>query len=290
MGNLTGVRHDRSTVAKLTVKKCFLYLLLTVIAIVLMFPFFVMLMRSFMGIDDIYAARIIPTEFTLDNYRSVLIGNHYLKYTFNTLKVVAFNIIAIPMASSLCAYSFARVRWKGKEFVFACVLSTMMIPGTVLQIPLYVLFWNLGWLGTLLPLTLPAIFGGGAMNIFLIRQFMRSVPKEMDEAALMDGAGVFRRYLQIILPLCRPILIYVMVGAFSAAWSDFFSPLIYCTLYHEKYTLAVAIYEDSILNSVLETSNLKMAAGVFMSVLPLILFAFSQSTLIDGVMIGAVKG
>ena len=83
----------------------------------------------------------------------------------------------------------------------------MMIPGTVLQIPLYVLFWNLGWLGTLLPLTLPAIFGGGAMNIFLIRQFMRGVPKEMDEAALMDGAGVFRRYLQIILPLCRPILI-----------------------------------------------------------------------------------
>lgn len=266
------------------------YILLTVLAIVLMFPFFMMVMRSFMSIDDIYQARIIPTTFSFANYRQVLLGNNYLKYAFNTLKVVVFNVIAVPLSASLCAFSFAKLKWKGKELAFAMVLSTIMIPGTVLQIPLYVLFYDLNWLGTLLPLTLPTLFGGGAINIFLIRQFMRGIPKEMDEAALIDGASIMRRYFQIVLPLCKSILIYVAVGAFASSWSDFFSPLIYLTGYHEKYTLAVAIYEDSILNSVLETSNLKMAAGVFMSLLPLLLFAVYQRKLVDGIMIGAVKG
>ena len=280
----------RAPQPKTVVKKCAVYIAACVVAVVLMFPFFVMVMRSFMDVNDIYNARIFPTRFTFSNYKNVLVGNHYFRYTFNTLKVVAFNIVVVPLSASLCAYSFARIKWKGKNFVFACVLSTMMIPGTVLQIPLYVLFWDLNWLGTLLPLTIPAAFGGGAVNIFLIRQFMRGLPKEMDESAYMDGAGVFRRYFQIVLPLCKPILVYVMIGAFSAAWSDFFSPLVYLRGFHNKYTLAVAIYEDSILNSVLETANLKMAAGLFMSVIPLVLFAFSQRTLIDGVMIGAVKG
>lgn len=272
------------------VKEVLIYLLLCVIAFVLILPFCLMLSRSFMDVTDIYATRLFPTHFVIDNYKSLFLGNNYFLYLFNTLKVVCFNVIAVPLSASLCAFGFSRQRWKGQGFVFACVLSTLMIPGTVLQIPLYVLFYKLGWLGTLLPLTLPTLFGGGAINIFLIRQFMRGIPKTLDEAALIDGAGTLRRFFQLILPLCKPILIYVAVGAFASAWSDFFSPLIYLTGYHEKYTLAVAIYEDSILNSVLETANLKMAAGVFMSLLPLILFALYQRKLIDGVMVGAVKG
>lgn len=270
--------------------KVLTYALLVVLAVILMFPFFVMVMRSFMDTTDIYAARIFPTHITFEAYQAIFVQNNYFRALLNTLIVVGFNMIAVPLSASLCAFGFSRQKWKGQGIVFGCVLSTLMIPGTVLQIPLYVFFNDLGWIGTLYPLTIPTLFGGGAINIFLIRQFMRGIPKTLDEAALIDGAGILRRFFTIILPLCKPILIYVAVGTFAASWSDFFSPLFYLADEPEKMTLAVKIYKDSILNSVLETANLKMAAGVFMSIFPLVLFATYQRKLIDGVMIGAVKG
>ena len=194
------------------------YLVLTFIAVFLAFPFFLLIMRSFMSQVDINAARIIPSKFTLDNYRKIFAENNYFLYIFNTLKVVVFNMIFVPLSASLCAYSFARLNWKGREFVFSCVLATIMIPGTVLQIPLYSLFYKLGWLGNLKALTIPAAFGGGAINIFLLRQFLKGIPKELDEAATIDGANIFKRYL-LLIPLCSPIIIYIMVGTFSSGWS-----------------------------------------------------------------------
>ena len=236
---------------------------------------------------DINAARIIPSRFTFDNYRTIFQKNNYMLYTWNTIKVVGCNMILVPLSASLCAYSFSRLQWKGREFVFSCVLATIMIPGTVLQIPLYVMFYDFQWLGTLKPLIIPAAFGGGAINIFLLRQFMRTIPKEIDEAAIIDGANAFKRYL-LLLPLCSPILIYIVVGTFAGGWSDFFGPLVYLTK-RETYTLAVIIYQDS-LASDLSGANLKMAAGAFMSLFPAILFVLYQRKLIDGIMVGAVKG
>lgn len=263
------------------------YLILTIIAVFLAFPFFLLISRSFMTEIDINAARIIPSRFTFDNYRTIFQKNNYMLYTWNTIKVVGCNMILVPLSASLCAYSFSRLQWKGREFVFSCVLATIMIPGTVLQIPLYVMFYDFQWLGTLKPLIIPAAFGGGAINIFLLRQFMRTIPKEIDEAAIIDGANAFKRYL-LLLPLCSPILIYIVVGTFAAGWSDFFGPLVYLTK-RETYTLAVIIYQDS-LASDLSGANLKMAAGAFMSLFPAILFVLYQRKLIDGIMVGAVKG
>ena len=263
------------------------YLVLTIIAIFLAFPFFLLITRSFMSEIDINAARIWPSEFTLDNYVTIFSKNNYLLYTWNTLKVVGCNMVLVPVSASLCAYAFSRLQWKGREFFFSCVLSTIMIPGTVLQIPLYVMFFNFGWLGSLKPLIIPAMFGGGAINIFLLRQFMRGIPKEMDEAAIIDGANVFRRYL-LILPLCSPILIYIVVGVFASGLNDFFGPLVYLTKL-ETYTLAVVIYQDS-LASDLSGANLKMAAGAFMALFPALLFVLYQRKLVDGIMVGAVKG
>ena len=263
------------------------YLVLTIIAIFLAFPFFLLITRSFMSEIDINAARIWPSEFTLDNYVTIFSKNNYLLYTWNTLKVVGCNMVLVPVSASLCAYAFSRLQWKGREFFFSCVLSTIMIPGTVLQIPLYVMFFNFGWLGSLKPLIIPAMFGGGAINIFLLRQFMRGIPKEMDEAAIIDGANVFKRYL-LILPLCSPILIYIVVGVFASGWNDFFGPLVYLTQ-RETYTLAVVIYQDS-LASDLSGANLKMAAGAFMALFPALLFVLYQRKLVDGIMVGAVKG
>lgn len=263
------------------------YLILTIIAVFLAFPFFLLISRSFMTEIDINAARIIPSRFTFDNYRTIFQKNNYMLYTWNTIKVVGCNMILVPLSASLCAYSFSRLQWKGREFVFSCVLATIMIPGTVLQIPLYVMFYDFQWLGTLKPLIIPAAFGGGAINIFLLRQFMRTIPKEIDEAAIIDGANAFKRYL-LLLPLCSPILIYIVVGTFAGGWSDFFGPLVYLTK-RETYTLAVIIYQDS-LASDLSGANLKMAAGAFMSLFPAILFVLYQRKLIDGIMVGAVKG
>lgn len=263
------------------------YLILTIIALFLAFPFFLLISRSFMTEIDINAARIIPTRFTFDNYRTIFQKNNYMLYTWNTIKVVGCNMILVPLSASLCAYSFSRLQWKGREFVFSCALATIMIPGTVLQIPLYVMFYDFQWLGTLKPLIIPAAFGGGAINIFLLRQFMRTIPKEIDEAAIIDGANAFKRYL-LLLPLCSPILIYIVVGTFAGGWSDFFGPLVYLTK-RETYTLAVIIYQDS-LASDLSGANLKMAAGAFMSLFPAVLFVLYQRKLIDGIMVGAVKG
>lgn len=263
------------------------HIVLTVIAIFLAFPFFLLVSRSFMSETDINAARIIPSKIIFDNYVTIFSKNNYMLYTWNTLKVVGCNMILVPVSASLCAYAFSRLQWKGREFVFSCVLSTIMIPGTVLQIPLYVMFYDFDWLGSLKPLIIPAAFGGGAINIFLLRQFMRGIPKEMDEAAIIDGAGVFRRYL-LVLPLCSPILIYIVVGVFAGGWSDFFGPLVYLTQ-RETYTLAVIIYQDS-LASDLSGANLKMAAGAFMAFFPALLFVLYQRKLVDGIMVGAVKG
>lgn len=269
------------------VVKIWQYLLLTIIAIFLCFPFFLLISRSFMSIYDINEARIIPSKFTFDNYKRIFSENNYFLYTLNTFKVVGINIITVPLSASICAYSFSRLKWKGREFIFSCVLATIMIPGTVLQIPLYVMFYDFGWLGSLKPLIIPAMFGGGAMNIFLLRQFMRSIPKEIDEAALIDGADAFRRYL-LILPLCVPILLFIMVGTFTSGWSDFFGPLVYLTE-RETFTLAVVIYQDSLLGELTEP-NLKMAAGAFMTLLPALIFVLYQRKLMDGIMVGAVKG
>lgn len=263
------------------------YLILTIIAVFLAFPFFLLISRSFMTEIDINAARIIPSRFTFGNYRTIFQKNNYMLYTWNTIKVVGCNMVLVPLSASLCAYSFSRLQWKGREFVFSCVLATIMIPGTVLQIPLYVMFYDFQWLGTLKPLIIPAAFGGGAINIFLLRQFMRTIPKEIDEAAIIDGANAFKRYL-LLLPLCSPILIYIVVGTFASGWSDFFGPLVYLTK-RETYTLAVIIYQDS-LASDLSGANLKMAAGAFMSLFPAVLFVLYQRKLIDGIMVGAVKG
>ena len=285
----TAVTTDRNRSARrqqLTIR-ILQYILLTVLALFLCFPFLLMVLQSVMPESQYLAGQIFPTSFTGLGYFKLFYEHNYLTYFLNTLVIVGFNVIAMPLASSFCAYSFARLKWKGKELVFACVLSTLMIPGVVTQIPLFLMFASWGWTNTPLPLTIPTLFGGGAINIFLFRQFMRGIPMELEEAAKIDGANAFRRWFSITLPLCVPILLFVAVGAFGSSWGDYFQPLFYYTD-PEKYTLAVAIYQETVLRGVSENSVV-MAAGVFMSVLPALIFFFLQRKLIDGITVGAVK-
>lgn len=285
----TAVSTDRNRSARrrqITVK-VLQYLLLTALAVFLCLPFLFMVFQSVMPESQFQAGQIFPTSFTGLGYVKLFSEHNYLTYFLNTLVIVGFNVIAMPLASSFCAYSFARLKWRGKELVFACVLSTLMIPGVVTQIPLFLMFSSWRWINTPWPLTIPTLFGGGAINIFLFRQFMRGIPIELEEAAKIDGANAFRRWFSITLPLCVPILLFVAVGAFGSSWGDYFQPLFYYTD-PDKYTLAVAIYKVTVLDGVSENSVV-MAAGVFMSILPALIFFFLQRKLIDGITVGAVK-
>lgn len=271
------------------------YLAMILIGIFLLFPFIYMILKSLMTAQD--ASHINPVYFfpkngiSLQNYLPVFAAE-YIGYTINTLKIVAFNVIAVPLTCSLCAFAFAKLHWVGRNAVFSAVLATLMIPSFVVQVPQYVLFSVLGWTdGSYLPLMIPNLLGGGAMNIFLVRQFMRGVPNALDEAAKIDGAGPFRRYFKIMLPLCLPVLIFIMVGVFTAYWSDFSGPLIYLKGHMDKRTLALAIYDNMIIGgSGSSNSEVRCATGVFMCIPPAILFVFFQKQLIDGVQMGAIKG
>ena len=146
----------------------------------------------------------------------------------------------VLLTSSLCAYGFARLRFPGRNLWFGLVLASIMLPPQVTLIPLYVLFQQLGWLDTFLPLIVPAWFGGGALNIFLMRQFFLQIPVELDEAAIIDGASHFTIWWRIYMPLSRPVLVTVALLSTLAIWNDFFGPLIYLTT-PDNYTLALGL-------------------------------------------------
>ncbi len=161
---------------------------------------------------------------------------NFPRWLWNTVLITGTVTGASVLASSLCAYGFARIKFPGRDFWFIMVLASLMLPGAVTLIPLYIMYNKIGWLDTFLPLTVPAFFGGGAFNIFLLRQFFTTIPVELEEAAVLDGANRFRIWWQIMLPLCKPALATVAVFTFQGVWNDFYGPLIFLTN-PQKYTL-----------------------------------------------------
>src|SRR5688500_446687 len=160
-------------------------------------------------------------------------------YLRNTLVVDALSVTGMTLSSAIVAYGLARIRWRGRRLVFASVLVTMMIPFPALMAPLYIVFRELGWIGTLKPLWVPAWFGG-AFNIFLLRQFYMGIPRELDEAARMDGLGHWGTFWRVIVPLSRPALAVVALFHFIYVWNDFLGPLIFLT-HREDFTLALGL-------------------------------------------------
>lgn len=268
------------------------YTTLIVLAVILVFPYTYMILRSFMTSAQVMIRPVefLPDGFSLIAWEDIFLKNDYFKHVLMTLKIIGFNVLAVPASASLVAYGFAKIKFKGSNFLFAIMLSTMMIPGVVTQIPLFVMFTQMGWINTILPLTIPNLFGGGAIYIFLIRQFMKGIPNEMDNAAKIDGANLFQRYSKITLPLCVPVLIFIMIGVFNTYWGDFYGPLLYMNK-EGKETLAYAIFQDATYSDVsVAKENSRMAAGVFMSIFPSLLFLIFQKQLIEGVSIDGLKG
>lgn len=272
--------------------KVAVYVLMTVIAVVLLFPYFYMIVKSLMSVDEVDNpyGRFFPEIPQFINYVTVFKTGGYGEGFLWTMLIIVFNLVAVPFSASLIAYSFAKLQWKGRGVMFTVMLGTMMLPSAVTQLPLYIIYSKIGFLNTMLPFTVPNLFGGGAVYIFLIVQFMRGIPRELENAAKIDGANAFVRYYKIVLPLCQPVIIYIMVQVFLAYWGDYYGPLVYLTSATAPKTLALVLYNFITDNSTGQKTNVLMAGAVFMSVIPTILFAFFQKQLIDGVTMSGLKG
>lgn len=230
-----------------------------------------------------------PTQyFQWDNFQRALFDSTqpFARYFLNTTLIVVVNIIGTLFSCSLAAYAFARLRFRWSETLFNILIITMLVPWQALIIPQFLLFFKLGWYGTYLPLMVPS-FTGSAFFIFLIRQYMRTFPRDLDDAARIDGAGYFRIYWDIILPLSRPVLMVVTVFVFLGSWSDLLGPLIYLNE-TSQFTLAIGLA-----NFVTRSGtdwNLLMAANLITIIPVLIVYYFAQGKLIGGIASVGMKG
>jgi multiple sugar transport system permease protein len=206
---------------------------------------------------------------------------HFPRYLGNTLILCVLNVIGTVLSSAVVAYGFSRVDWRGRDSLFALLVATMMIPFPAVMVPLYSLFRWLGWVGTLRPLWVGSFFAS-AFNVFLLRQFFRTIPKELSEAARIDGCGEFRIFWQVILPLCRPAIVVVALFTFLGAWNDFLGPLIYLT--DEKdFTLALGLEAMKTSESGATEWNYLMAASTLVIVPVVALFLLAQRSFVEGI-------
>ena len=226
---------------------------------------------------------------TVDNYRAVLTDENtdMPLYLRNTLIIAILGVGGTVISSAIVAYGFSRVRWRGRGVAFMTMLATMMIPFPVVMVPLFVMFREVGWIGTFAPLWVPAWFGN-AFSIFLLRQFFMTIPRELDDAARIDGCGHLRNFFYIILPLSKPALLVVALLHFMFVWNDFLGPLVFLT-HRDQFTLALGL--QLYLSKLGQTPwNLLMAATAIMTAPVLLLFFIAQRTFVEGISTAGTKG
>ena len=234
-----------------------------------------------------YPPEWIPDPWVWSNYKNALTEAPFDLYVRNTLIITGFNLAGTLITATLAAYGFARLRFPGRDLIFMILLSTLMLPYAVVMIPRYVIFRELGWLDSWLPLIVPNWFGGTAFFVFLLRQFFRTIPRELSDAARVDGASELRIYWQIVLPLARPALIVVAIFTFLDNWNDFIGPLIYLSN-PDKFTVALGLASFQGLYST-QWAYL-MAASTVMTLPTVVLFFAAQRYFVRGIVLTGIKG
>jgi len=270
------------------------YVILIALGASFLLPFYWMASSALKDDNQVFTVppRWIPNPAHFINFWNAWNVQNFNLFAFNTIVKYAIpSTIGTVLSSSLVAYSFARLRWPGRDTMFAICLATMMIPFQVKLVPLFIIFKQMGWINTYLPLVVPSFFAD-AFFIFMLRQFFRSIPMELSEAARIDGAGEIQILVRIILPLCKPALTVVALFAFLGAWNDYLGPLIYINS-EPEWTLALAI--QRIGRAMSEVGNKQLAYPYLMAVstivvLPvIILFFLAQRQFIEGISTTGVK-
>jgi len=279
------IRH----MIKIEWERVFIWLVLVVGAVVMALPFLWLVSSSLKLEHRVFQfpPQLIPKPIRFRNYVDALTYKPFPIYLKNTFIIVMLNEVAILGSASFCAYGFARIRFPGRDLWFSIVLATMMVPFFALMVPSFVIFSRLKWIDTFLPLTVPFFFGGGAFNIFLLRQFFRTIPEELADAARIDGCSEFGIYARIMLPLAKPALTTVAIFTFLGGWNNFIGPLLYLNS-PDKFTVAIGL---ATFRSVMRTRwDLLMAASTAMTLPVIAIFFLLQRYFIQGVVMTGLKG
>lgn len=275
-------------------KQVSLHLALLTGSALFIIPFIWMALTSVKPDDQIFVfpPKWIPEEWMWNNYMraaNFMPPETYkgLIFVWNTLYLTLMNVLGVVFSSSLVAFSFSRLRWPGRDTLFIIVLATMMLPAAVTMIPVFLIFKNLGWIDSLKPLWVGAFLGGGAFNIFMLRQFFMTIPRDLEEAARIDGASWWGIYWRIMLPLIKPALAAVTIFTFMGAWNDFMGPLIYIS---SPWKMNIA-YALRLFQTVHGGEWALMMAAATMATLPVLaVFFFTQRHFIEGITLTGIKG
>jgi multiple sugar transport system permease protein len=265
-----------------------IYIVLVVGAVFFLTPFAWMLSTSLKPDEQVFTIppEWIPAPVMWSNYARLLTEIPFLRYLGNTIFVTVTSVAFYVASSAVVAYGFAKLRFPGRDVLFYCLLATMVLPPQVTLIPQFVMFQKLGWVGTFLPLIVPALTGS-AFAVFLLRQFYTAIPGDISDSARIDGANEWQIFSRIVLPLSRPALATAALFIFIWTWTDFLNPLIYLTD-DRLYTLAIGLQQLSSTRAA--AWPLLMGGSLLMSVPIIVMFFFAQKTFIEGVSTGGLKG
>jgi multiple sugar transport system permease protein len=280
-------------------RQVIIYALLLLGGALVLIPMLWMVSTSLKTPEQLFSVAInfIPNPAVPQNYvevwdklANVAPGMTFLRIIGNTLFITLLAMFGEIISASLVAYGFARFHWRGRDFVFAIMLATVMIPGVITRVPGFLIWKELGLLNTYDPLTWPSLFAWGPLYVFLMRQFFLSVPREIEEAATIDGANVVQIYYHIMLPLIRPILLAIAVLSFQSNWNNFQGPLLYLNT-PQMYPLALAVrFFDQSLSKEAPQWQYMMALTSMMAIPVLIIYFLAQKQFLEGINIGGVKG
>jgi multiple sugar transport system permease protein len=260
---------------------------LIAVATIFVAPFFFVVMTAVMTDDQAVTPSFWPRPFVWHNYAEVFDRIPLGRYMWNTAQIGILSTVGIVLSCVPVAYALSRMRWRGRQFSFVLVLSTIMLPIQVTIVPLYVIWVRLGQIGHLTPLILPS-FLGDAFSIFLLRQFFLTIPDELSDAARVDGASEFQIMTRVIVPLAKPAIAAVALFNFLYNWNDLFAPLLFLGENQKLWTLTIALTEFQQRHGT--EWNLTMAASVLFMLPVIILFLLSQKVFVEGVTLTGVKG
>ena len=272
------------------IKKILLHIVLIILSFGFMFPFLWMLFTALKTPAELLMGteQFFPKDPQWSNFVTAVQAIPFLMYLKNSLLIVGLVMLGTLFSATTAAYAFAKLNWKGRDKWFIVMLSTMMIPIQVILIPTYIMYAKIGWLGTRLPLIVPAFFGGGsAFYIFLLRQFFKGIPKELYDSTIIVCATYFQIFWSIMLPLCKPAIITVALFTFMGTWNDYFGPLIFLSN-PDHWTLALGLRAFQMQYG--GRFELMMAAAILIMLPSLIIFFFTQKSFIEGITFTGIKG